>query len=342
MVLFSILIAFLWFVPQLQGKYFSQDVRPENIPALVNEYRRTWAQLVGGLALIFGLYLTWRRVEIFQQTLETTQDQQVTERFTRAIDQLGATDENGKKLEIRLGGIYALERIARDSVKRDYGTVLEVLTAYVRENAPRQRGIPAWSSTSTPITLEAEDFDNTMTNKPRAPQRAPSDIQAIVDVLARLGKERNQEDNESFNLSSTDLRKISFEDKDLRQAVFNATDFEEAVMVQANLAGVFFEAADFRRTKLFQANFEGAYLDGANFSGADLREANFEGAYLEGAYFKEADLKGTNLEGAFLNRASGLTVKQLEQALGDEHTALPVGFEFPNTWRRDGVMPRKI
>jgi HAMP domain-containing protein len=83
---------------------------------LVNEYRRTWAQILGGLVLGFGLYFTWRRIEISQQELEATRDQQVTERFTRAIDQLGATDDKGrKKLEIRLGGIYALERIAVDS-----------------------------------------------------------------------------------------------------------------------------------------------------------------------------------------------------------------------------------
>ncbi len=38
-------------------------------------------------------------------------------------------------LEVRLGGIYALERIARDSPK-DHWTIMEVLTAYVRENSP--------------------------------------------------------------------------------------------------------------------------------------------------------------------------------------------------------------
>jgi hypothetical protein len=54
---------------------------------------------------------------------------QITERFTRAIDQLGSD-----KLDVRLGGIYALERIARDS-SEDHPQVIEVLTAYVREHA---------------------------------------------------------------------------------------------------------------------------------------------------------------------------------------------------------------
>src|SRR5215203_4318700 len=140
-ILALLIVAFLWFVPQLQGEYFSPKVPAEDRPALVNEYRRTWAQIIGGFGLLLGLYFTWRRIEISQQELEATRDQQVTERFTRAIDQLGASDDDGEpRLEIRLGGIYALERIAGDSLAmennpgRDYGTVIKVLTAYVREN----------------------------------------------------------------------------------------------------------------------------------------------------------------------------------------------------------------
>src|SRR5215204_4000569 len=57
------------------------------------DFAQLLAQIAGGAALLFGLYFTWRRVEISQRTLETKQDQQVTERFTQAIDQLGATDD---------------------------------------------------------------------------------------------------------------------------------------------------------------------------------------------------------------------------------------------------------
>jgi hypothetical protein len=37
---------------------------------------------------------------------------QVTERYTKAIEQLGSD-----KLDVRIGGIYALERVARDSAR---------------------------------------------------------------------------------------------------------------------------------------------------------------------------------------------------------------------------------
>ena len=81
------------------------------------------AQILGGTALLSGLYFTWR-------TLQVNRQGQITDRFTRAIDQLGS-----EKLEIRLGGIYSLERIDKESPERAYhGTVMEVLTAYIREN----------------------------------------------------------------------------------------------------------------------------------------------------------------------------------------------------------------
>ena len=57
---------------------------------------------------------------------------QVTDRYTKAIEQLGS-----KEIDVRIGGIYALERIARDSA-RDHPTVMEVLTAFIRDHSHEQ------------------------------------------------------------------------------------------------------------------------------------------------------------------------------------------------------------
>lgn len=83
-------------------------------------------QAIGAIALAGGLYFTWRNLKV-------TEDKQVAERFAKAIELLG--NEN---IHIRLGASYALERIANDSDK-DYWQVIEVLTAYIREQSP-------WSS----------------------------------------------------------------------------------------------------------------------------------------------------------------------------------------------------
>src|SRR5215216_754043 len=87
----------------------------------------TLAQILGGAALLSGLYFTWR-------TLQVNREGQITERFTRAIDQLGKVEDGKKLYEIRIGGIYALERIARES-EEGYWPIMEVLTAYVRHNS---------------------------------------------------------------------------------------------------------------------------------------------------------------------------------------------------------------
>lgn len=240
-------------------------------------------------------YFTWRRVEISQETLETQQDQQVTERFTRAIDQLGQTDDKGrKKLEIRLGGIYALERIAWDSPGRDYSTVIEVLTAYVRANAP-------YSPKTSP---------DTETNKQNDSPREPSaDIQAILDVLGRRKEDRVPEE---FRVRP-DLRRTDLRRANLTGNLIGANFF------RANLAGAFLIQAN-----LVQANFFRADLTGADLFRADLANADLERADLTGV----RDLTQEQLEQAIgdattklpegFTRPASWTTGTDEQADGDE------------------------
>jgi hypothetical protein len=309
--------AFLWFVPQLQGEYFSQAVPAKERPALVNEYRRTWAQIIGGFGLLLGLYFTWRRVEI-------SQDQQVTERFTRAIDQLGATDDktSAPRLEVRLGGIYALERIAWDSPKRDYSTVVEVLTAYVRENTPEAPGAFTGSSeaasTSDKATAEAEE----RAKRPAAPEprRPTADIQAILDVLGRAQDRVPEEYRTPLDLHEANLQGANLEDANLRQADLQGADLEGAYLRGARLEGAYLQRANLReadlqgaylrgsycsratlqRADLGAADLQGADFQGANLQGANLREADLQGAYLKYANLRRADLKAADLQGAYL------------------------------------------
>jgi len=114
----------LWKYPQRQVAAVRD--RKDRID-LESKSRQTLAQIVGGAVLLVGLYFT-------AQTLRTTQEGQITDRFTKAIAQLGDTN-----LAIRLGGIYALERIARDSAS-DHWSVMEVLTAFVREYSHLKSG----------------------------------------------------------------------------------------------------------------------------------------------------------------------------------------------------------
>jgi len=132
-----LLLAFQY-IPHYQVAQFN-ITNQKDLADAENSYRATLAQIFGGVAIGIGLYYTWRRIGIAEEDLKATQENlkiaqegQITERFTRAIEQLG-----NEKIEIRLGGIYALNRIANES-KTDYWSIIEILTAYVRKNSPTE------------------------------------------------------------------------------------------------------------------------------------------------------------------------------------------------------------
>ena len=100
----TILVFFIVVYPELQISP-SNELTLKELIELRNEARRTNAQIVAGLVLLFGLYLTYRRITVTEKNVQVAQEGQITERFTRSIEHLG-----NKQLEIRLGGIYALER----------------------------------------------------------------------------------------------------------------------------------------------------------------------------------------------------------------------------------------
>lgn len=150
---------------------------------LINQYRvtsiqlvTTVAQTVGGIAILFSLYLAW-------ENLITARDGQITERFTRAVNQLEAVDKDGNPaIEIRLGGIYALERISKESSK-DYWSIMEILTAYVRKNSPNT------------------DIKNKDAHGNLDPKKISFDIQAILTVIRRRNNSFNNGESNSLDLS---------------------------------------------------------------------------------------------------------------------------------------------
>jgi len=103
--------------------------------------------LIGSLvATIRNLRLTRQSVDLAQRSLELTANRDseaqalalqghVTDRYSKAVEQIG----NGNSLHVRLGGIYALERVAADS-DRDLPTIVEVLSAFIRETKPATNG----------------------------------------------------------------------------------------------------------------------------------------------------------------------------------------------------------
>jgi uncharacterized protein YjbI with pentapeptide repeats len=139
---------------------------------------------------------------------------------------------------------------------------------------------------------------------------------------------------------------------------FNAyySRLDRAELVDGNFRGAGFGWATMRnaflsRSNLRRASFRYACLEGTFLPGADAREADFTGAHLdrtdfsyrrsptgkvtlkaarvEGAEFEKAEMTGANLRGVDLSKATGLTQEQIDAAVIDENTVLPVGLVRP-------------
>lgn len=65
----------------------------------INSIRNTILQVFGGLIIFFGAYVTWRRLALSEAQLLAAQDTHVTDRYTKAVEQLG-----DPSLDVRLGG----------------------------------------------------------------------------------------------------------------------------------------------------------------------------------------------------------------------------------------------
>lgn len=244
----------------------------------------------------------WQR-----RTHELTEQGQVTDRYTKAVEQLGS-----ETLDVRIGGIYALERVARDS-PRDHPAVMDVLTAFIREHS--------WEQWPVPRIAEEEDEDLVEFTRP--------DIQAAFTVVGRRDSEH-------------DIRSIDLTRADLTRADLTYADLTDAYLTGAYLAGADFLGTYLTGADLTGANLAGAHLDGAYFTAADLTSANLAvargEAYLDWADLSNADLTGASLAFADLSNAdlTGATLTDTDLSRADlTGVTWPADTPVPDGWELD-------
>jgi uncharacterized protein YjbI with pentapeptide repeats len=305
-----LLVGALWWLPKWQLAPYIDRLDAKDAIALENSVRQTVAQALGGLALLIGLLLTWRNLRITQRTSEETlriaEEGKITDRFSKAIEQLG-----NETIEIKLGGIYALERIARDSEK-DHQTIMEVLTTFIRERSPNLR------------RYSYEDEDG-MPMEPPTEEGVPRPaVQAALTVIGRRMRIfENGEDQpldlfgtslwdmnldgahlEGANLSESRLDATRFRGASLMGSQFKMASLLHANLREANLARANLESASLRWADLEDANLTESQFDAADLENANLRRANLNRAHLVRANLKGARIREANLEGANLGFAS--------------------------------------
>ncbi|MEV0120854.1 pentapeptide repeat-containing protein [Streptomyces sp. NPDC050703] len=250
---------------------------------LANDARTAMLQSCVGLVVVIGAAATWRQVHVSRES-------QLTERFTRAVDQIGSSDVN-----VRIGGIYALEHIAKNS-HADRDPIQFLLGAFVRGRLTWLVGSADGPEHPTPSVDDRLPVMNV---------RAP-DVQAAMWVLERRIR---TPDDPALYLSRVDLRGIS-----LRGARLGRTLFRHSNLARAALTGARLDRSDFT-----DADLRGALLDGASLKGANLSRAHLQGAGLRRADVRGANLRGADLSGTVLDEAL------LTGAHADATTVWPAG-----------------
>jgi len=257
------------------------------------------ATIVGGIMLIFNFRLA-------TQNFQITKDQLMTERFARAVDQLGHNDQS-----VRTGAVYALEKIAQEAPQEYHWTVMEILTAYLRERSPTPPQTPALGKAIATHESDTDEADPEATLK----FKFSSDAQA---ALTTIGRRQTHLDpaNQQINLVEADLSRADLYQANLSSADLYRVNFTWANLSEINCQGAFCRRANFFHARLKRADFRWAKLIRATFDQAD---------------FSGADLTGADLRGADLRGARRLTVAQVksaenwQQALYDPDLAKELG-----------------
>jgi uncharacterized protein YjbI with pentapeptide repeats len=272
-VAWKLLIFPFWLFQQIPGLFaredkdsrtFAIDVVKTIISAL-----GLIATLLAGIGLIVNYFNSQAEMQLTQQRL-------ITERFSKAVEQIGNNKE-----EVVIGGIYSLERIAKDSPK-DQWTIMEVLTSYIRKNSPIPSNIQQ---------LEPEE-------RQKALEKLPSVSIPVQAALTVIGRRKVENDQAGDNLAgTTDSNKIKFLD-------LSGTNLRGANLILANLNLANLNGANLIGANLIGANLDGANLDGAYLNEAYLNRAYLNEAYLYGAYLNRAYLNEAYLNEAYLNRAN--------------------------------------
>ncbi|MFJ6558161.1 pentapeptide repeat-containing protein [Streptomyces luteogriseus] len=263
------------------------------------------AVLVAALVSVAGLLYSNDQVrdqlKISRQELGVTQEGQITDRYTAAVENLG-----DDAMDVRLGGIYALQRIMEDS-PRDHPTIANVLATYVRTHAakPRKKGVAAPADVHAALAVLAfrdssrDDFftldlrDAHLSGIELRPRRPGK----VADPADRSGEYLPRADRPRADLSGAYLSGVDLSEGDLSGARLAYADLQGANLSRAGLQG-----ANLVRAYLRGADLRGAYLARANLSGADLRGADLTGAYLIGARLSGARLSGAALSDAIRER----------------------------------------
>ena len=230
--------------------------------------------LIGGGAI--AILIAYWRSRLAQQDL-------LNKRYQEGAAMLGS-----KVLAVRLAGIYALERLAKDHPCEYHIEVMQSLCAFVRN----------------PIGHEGVTTDQIW-----------EDVHAAVDAISACHQSQSRLERKAkfrLDLRGADLSGATLRVTRLSNAWLDRAILTRATLILADLSGANLNGADLRETNLLIGKLNGATLVGADLTDADLRGAILTGAEFGGVFWIR------NEDGTVAERVTtGLTQAQLDEARAD-------------------------
>ena len=291
-----LLILFIRFFGDIANHFFKGGVGVNPM----GEMLKLAAQLIGGIIIGYGLYLTYRRtkaiedsVVVAQQNVKISEDGNVTERFKNAIEHLGR-DEGS----IRLGGIYSLHRIAKKSPE-DTESVCNIFCSYLISEAVSN------------ITYKKGDLIA---------------IKTIADLLFK------HDDNRLVYASiKKTLSNVHFVELNLDNGNISNCKFTKTSIVKSTFFNCVIEGSSFKSSILNKLNFSRSKIKNVRFDGCELKNTGFFKSNWENVTIYDSDLKLIHMSSSTLINITVWQVffnqSNLEHLNISESSFLEVSFE---------------
>ena len=322
-----------------------------NIATLTDDQVRNLAiaflGTITGIGALFGVYLAILRSEENKRQNDVAEQGMLTDRINKAVEGLGKSDKDGAVIEVRLGALYALERIAQDSI-RDHVQIMEILCAYIRNNSPR--------------TNKTDQEDK--------PDPLREDIQAAITIVGRRGNwlegdkylKKEKKQGYQINLCNCDLHGAQLDNASLNDAQLNNTNMSDAQLTKAKLRNANFEHANLNRawlnnadlrntnlnyTDMNRASLEHTDMSDARLYNAELTNARISWANLNTARFFRANMSETRMYRSYahevdLSDSENLTQEQLDKMFCGKDVDIPKELTRPSHWPQKNTSYKKF
>ena len=265
---------------------------------------RNIAVVLGGfIALVLSIwrsYVADLQAHAARKQSEIAQKGLLNERYQKGAEMLGSG-----VLSVRLGGIYALNRLAKEHPSEYHVQIMELFCAFVRNPAKKE----------SEIEIRRREKD----------RHVPDLGVDVAEVMTAIGQrsedgiaEEGKAEGFELNFRRADLRRLSLLGGNLRGA-----DFTGAYLMHSHFADTDLRGANCSHGHLYMAHFLICNLTDVNLSWSDLSGATLFTSVFDNTELTKTEI-GTGEEisptdpSGYISCFARLTQAQLDAAKADE------------------------